>query len=87
MALVERGKIQDGGIVLAKPLTLPDGTEVVVRIESLEAAEQTGTHWKDEDFVRLPFFGMWADREDMRDSGAWVRREREQWHKRAERKD
>jgi hypothetical protein len=25
-------------------------------------------------FAALPFFGMWADREDMRDSAAWVRR-------------
>lgn len=27
-----------------------------------------------------PFFGMWADREDMKDSTAWVRKtRREQW--------
>lgn len=27
-----------------------------------------------------PFFGMWADREDMKDSTAWVRKIREeQW--------
>jgi len=30
----------------------------------------------------LPFFGMWADRKDMDDSGKWVRQQREQWHDR-----
>ena len=30
----------------------------------------------------LPFFGMWADREDMADSAAWVRKEREKWSSR-----
>jgi hypothetical protein len=38
-----------------------------------------------EDFAALPFFGMWADREEITDSAAWVRREREQWHQRAAR--
>jgi hypothetical protein len=27
----------------------------------------------------LPFYGMWADREDMADSTTWVRKERERW--------
>ena len=35
----------------------------------------------------LPFFGMWADREDMTDSVAWVRKDREQWRQRATRLD
>ena len=26
-----------------------------------------------------PAVGMWEDREDMKDSSAWVRRQREQW--------
>jgi hypothetical protein len=29
-----------------------------------------------------PAIGMWEDREDMKDSSAWVRRQREQWSKR-----
>jgi hypothetical protein len=29
-----------------------------------------------------PAIGMWKDREDMKDSAAWVRRQREQWSKR-----
>ena len=28
------------------------------------------------------FFRMWADREDMRDSVAWVRKQREKWKER-----
>lgn len=35
----------------------------------------------------LPFFGMWADREDMADSAEWVSKEREQWTKRITRQD
>jgi prevent-host-death family protein len=35
----------------------------------------------------LPFFGMWAHRNDMRDSTAWVRKEREKWHQRVTRQD
>ena len=34
-----------------------------------------------------PAIGMWADREDMQDSVAWVRREREQWNKRLTREE
>jgi hypothetical protein len=29
------------------------------------------------EFEQLPFFGMWADRDEMSDSVAWIRRERE----------
>lgn len=34
------------------------------------------------DFENLPFFGMWADRDEMNDSVDWVRREREKWQQR-----
>ena len=34
----------------------------------------------------LPFSGMWADREDMKDSAAWVRKERRRWKKRLTRR-
>jgi hypothetical protein len=35
------------------------------------------------EFAQLPCFGMWADHEALQDSDAWVRKEREQWHRRA----
>jgi hypothetical protein len=39
------------------------------------------------EFAQLPCFGMWADHEALQDSDAWVRKEREQWHRRASRSD
>jgi hypothetical protein len=81
MALVERGKVQGGGIVFSEPLKLPEGTEVLVRVEPLTMGEQTITPSDSDEFSTLPFFGMWADRQDMSDSTAWVRREREKWQR------
>jgi hypothetical protein len=34
------------------------------------------------EFENLPFFGMWADRDEMSDSVAWVRKERDKWQQR-----
>lgn len=76
----ERGKVKDGGIVFSEPLTLPEGTEVVVRIEPVEAGPQSAGP-SSADFATMPFFGMWADRQEMSDSAAWVRGEREQWNR------
>ena len=80
--LIERGRVQNGSIMFSKPLTLTDGTEVVVCIEPLATESQTATSEAGEGFAALPFFGMWADREDMKDSTAWVRRNRKQWQQR-----
>jgi len=33
------------------------------------------------EFAQLPCFGMWADHEALQESDAWVRKEREQWHR------
>lgn len=87
MALIERGKVQGGGITFSKPLALPEGTEVVVFIEPLVAGEQTTSPSAEEDFAALPFFGIWADRGDMKDSAVWVRRERKRWQQRLARQD
>ena len=86
--IVEEGTISNGRIVLSKPLSLPEGTEVRVQIEPVGADAITGDENQDkdsdesEDFANLPCFGMWADREDMRDSVAWLRKEREKWQQR-----
>ncbi len=78
--IVEKGKISNGHIVLSKPLSLPEGTEVRVQIEPIDTGDTQNTAAKEnEDFANQPFFGMWADREDMRDSVAWVRKQRERW--------
>ncbi len=78
--IIEQGEINNGGIVLSKPLSLPEGTKVRIQIEPIDTDDsQSTTPDGNEDFVNLPFFGMWADREDMRDSVAWVRKQREKW--------
>ena len=73
--------------MFSKPLTLTDGTEVVVHIEPLTTTSQADTSEMGEDFAALSFFGMWAEREDMKDSTAWVRRNRKQWQQRLARQD
>ena len=87
MAVRERGKIQGGHIVFPKPLTLPEGTEVLVSIELLAVKEPTASSDTEEDFATLPFFGMWRDRQDMKESAAWVRKERKRWQQRVVRQD
>jgi len=77
MELIGRGRIDGGRLVLGCPLRLADGTEVVVGIEPAVSAPRAVV--PEEEFTSLPFFGMWADRADMTDAAAWVRRERERW--------
>ena len=80
--IIEEGKISNGRIVLSKPLSLPEGTEVRIQIEPVDPAavgeddSQNKDSNESEDFANLPCFGMWADREDTRDSVAWVRKQR-----------
>jgi hypothetical protein len=87
MTIVEHGEVHDGGIVLSHPVTLPEGTKVVVAIAAVESATRKPTPEEIEEVTSMPFFGMWADREDMKDSVAWVRRLREQWLDRLNPKD
>jgi len=82
MGLTLRGQVQEGRIVLANAVTLPDGTEVEVRIEPIKAPSTNAASQEVEDFMALPVFGMWQDRGDMKDSAAWVRQEREKWYQR-----
>lgn len=79
--IIEQGEVNNGCIVLSKPLSLPEGTKVRIQIEPIDVDEdnQSTTSDEHEDFRKLPCFGMWADREDMRDSVAWVRKQREKW--------
>ncbi|MDE0396737.1 MAG: hypothetical protein OXL96_02920 [Candidatus Poribacteria bacterium] len=81
--IIQEGTISNGRIVLSKPLSLPEGTEVRIQIELIDTDNTQSTDAKEnEDFANQPFFGMWADREDMRDSVAWVRKQREKWKER-----
>jgi len=78
--MTERGKIHGGSIVLDEPIDLPEGTEVVVHVEPVGA--RVLVHGNGNEFENLPFFGMWADRDEMSDSVEWVRRERDKWRQR-----
>ena len=80
--IIEEGKVSNGHIVLSNPLSLPEGTEVRVKIEPVDPVpvneddgQDTGSN-ASEDFVNLSCFGMWADREDIRDSVAWVQKQK-----------
>lgn len=81
--IIEEGKVNNGGIVLSKPLSLPEGTEVRIQIEPIAPHDSTNAIADEsEDFANLSCFGMWADREEMRDSVAWLQKEREKWYQR-----
>ncbi len=87
VAIMERGKVRGRSIIFPKPLSLPEGTEVVVQIRPFVSTTTPIDSVDTEQFRSLPFFGMWAHREDMQDSVAWVRKEREKWQQRATRQD
>ena len=78
--MTERGKIHSGGIVLNEPIDLPEGTEVIVHVEPIIREDVSAGNG--DEFKSLPFFGMWADRDEMSDTVEWVRRERENWQQR-----
>jgi prevent-host-death family protein len=52
-----------------------------------QGTDTTTIHETEKGMENLPFFGMWADRDDMRNSTTWVRKGREKWHQRVERQD
>ena len=81
--IVEQGTVSNGGIVLSKPLLLPEGTKVRIQVETIDANDSTTTEPADaEDFASLSCFGMWADREEIHDSVTWLKKEREKWQQR-----
>jgi hypothetical protein len=85
--MILRGKVHEGQIIFPEAVALPEGTEVVVSIEPIAEQSPSTPAQSVEEFLSQPFFGMYADREDMKDSVAWVRKEREKWHHRAQRQD
>lgn len=87
MVVIHHAKVEDGQLVLPEALDLPDGAEVVVTVELAADASASGATGRVTDLRSLPAFGMWANREDMQDSVAWVRRQREAWSDRLNRSD
>jgi len=88
MSIIEHGTITNGGIALDKPLPLPEGSKVIVRVEMspqpVEGSESSPEQSLQEIF---PFFGQWADRTDIPDSAEYVRQERAKWSQRPYRQD
>ena len=68
-----RARVTDGRIELPAGVQIADGTEVTVTVPEAPAGRPAVP------IERHPAIGMWADREDMADSAAWVRGQRERW--------
>ncbi|MBI3946803.1 MAG: hypothetical protein HY321_12845 [Armatimonadetes bacterium] len=83
MPVVVHGRVRSGALELSDPLPMPEGTEVTVSIEAVGVPRRCKA-MSDEEFLALPFFGIWADREEMQDSVAWVRKVREAWQERSQ---
>jgi len=69
-------------IVPNEPLELPKDQELEIEIRVITRSQKRGRRKRAGRVTSLPFFGMWANREDMKDSAAWVRKERERWSER-----
>jgi hypothetical protein len=90
MIVTENGVISNGGIALDNPLPLPEGSKVVVHVEVASTETTPKSSPPDvsaEIFAAFPFFGQWADRQDIPDSAEYVRQERAKWQQRPYRQD
>ena len=87
MKVTAHGTVRGDGIIFPEGLGLPEGMHVTVSIVPEEADDESEFNESADEIARWPFFGMWADREDMADSVAWVRKIREQWLQRLTRQD
>lgn len=92
MSVIIRAHFDGKTIVPDAKVDLPAGQPLEVELRLVASDENKAaadrTHPASSICVtKLPFFGMWADREDMADSGQWVRKEREKWSSRLTDKD
>ncbi len=76
-----RGTVDKGQIKLTTPVDLPDGSEVRVWVESANLEPHTDELEAppEGNLASDPAIGMWADREDMKDSVAWLAEQRAKW--------
>jgi hypothetical protein len=87
MSVIIRAHFDGKSIVPDSDLDLPADQSLEVEVRLITPATKSADTSKaadggKPDITALPFFGMWADREDMADSGQWVRKERENWNNR-----
>ena len=71
----------DGKVLVPdEPLDLAKDQEVLIEVQTiLSEGEKKGTG---AELARSPIVGMWADREEMRDSVAWVNEQRRRMERR-----
>jgi len=86
MSVIIRAHFDGSSIVPDSKVDLPPDQALEVEVRLIAPAESAAASKpaprKTPDITSLPFFGMWADRDDMADSAEWVRKEREQWSSR-----
>ena len=82
--IIEDGKVNNGHIVLSKPLSLPEGTEIRVQNRTCGYKPPLAKMTIKIQILRNPkillichALGCGQNREDMQDSVAWVHKERE----------
>jgi len=73
------GKLRKGKLTVKTPVGLPDGNvEVTVTVEA-KPKKRNGLSL--EELLAHPVFGMWKDREDMKDPHAYARKIRAKFNK------
>lgn len=78
-----RAHFDGKSIVPNEPLELPEDQELEIEVRVITGPRRRRKSKRPAGRVTsTPFFGMWADREDMKDSLGWVRKERERWNER-----
>ncbi|MDO8585578.1 MAG: hypothetical protein Q7T82_00910 [Armatimonadota bacterium] len=84
MSLIIRAHFDGKTIVPDALVDLPPDQPMEVEVRLLPSAGDAAKPSKAEgfDITSMPFFGMWAAREDMADSVKWVREERDKWNSR-----
>lgn len=72
-AMMYRGVVKDGQIVLEGGESLPDGTRVLVQL----ATEANSAAIAASDLLNAEFIGEWADRDDIGDTAEFAERLRQ----------
>lgn len=72
------GKIRKGKLTVKTPMDIPDG-DVEVTVMYKSAPTRNGFSY--EELLAHPAFGMWKDREDMKDTHEYARKVRERFNK------
>jgi hypothetical protein len=78
------GKVEGGRIIASSPVKLSDLNDALITVWNVPDA---AIRARLESLLADPAIGMWADREDMVDSSAWIREQRAKWLQRPYRSD